>query len=310
MFLFQGDEKDNKQASVDENIRKGKEDKHEDTTHTHKKDESSTNREYQLKTSIEDEHTIEVQMTQNEAVKEIMNDNGKVNKGDNSTNVETRVSGSKSGHTTNMEPSTESSTIGNANLPTLSEAVLSMFVETGKQRSQSNEVQNYSRDLIVADSLHNSDKPTAIVKPCKKIYIEDVKREGKITSNDDSIIELLGNSNTNYITINKQEIESKEDDKINVSNKTKEDIIKLDNKIKSIDRERKSTIEETKTIEENNKQMMMIVEEFEKTINQLVVEKEREEVCQQIVMERLDKWNNKLLCNLFFIPGSLMKEMT
>ena len=119
----------------------------------------------------------------------------------------------------------------------------------------------------------------------------------------------MDNSNTytNYIPIKQQEIESdefnKEEDETNKSNetnKTKEDIVKIYNKIKSIDRVRKSTIQESKTVEENNTQMMMIVEEFEKTINHLVVEKEREEVCQQIVMERLDKGKKKLLCNLFY----------
>ena len=37
---------------------------------------------------------------------------------------------------------------------------------------------------------------------------------------------------------------------------------------------------------ESNKQMMMIVEEFEKTIGQLIAEKEREQVCHEIERDR------------------------
>ena len=59
--------------------------------------------------------------------------------------------------------------------------------------------------------------------------------------------------------------------------------------MKSVEKETKSLSEDIKYVEENNKQMMTIVDEFEKTINQLVMEKEREEIYQHIVMERLWK---------------------
>ena len=59
--------------------------------------------------------------------------------------------------------------------------------------------------------------------------------------------------------------------------------------MKSVEKATKSLSEDIKYVEENNKQMMTIVDEFEKTINQLVMEKEREEIYQHIVMERLWK---------------------
>jgi hypothetical protein len=74
----------------------------------------------------------------------------------------------------------------------------------------------------------------------------------------------------------------------------------MKNKLKSVEKETKSLCADIKHVEENNKQMMTIVEEFEKTINQLVMEKEREEICQQIVMERLWKKRRMLVDNLLY----------
>ena len=211
MFIFQGDEKAKIQASVDENIRKIKEYEYEDTIHTLEKKECTANPKYQSKDNIEDKHiTIEVQMTEKEAAKKIMNEYGEAKRGNNLEKVQTSLIGSKPWHPTNIKSDTESLKIGITNVPTLSEAVLNMFVGTENQRSQNNEVVNYFEDLIIPDSLYSSDKPTAIVKPCKKIDVKYVKTEGEISNKDDSIKELLDDSNTNYSTINQQEIESKE----------------------------------------------------------------------------------------------------
>jgi len=49
---------------------------------------------------------------------------------------------------------------------------------------------------------------------------------------------------------------------------------------------------------ESNKQMMMIVEEFEKTIGQLIAEKEREQVCHEIERDRVQNERNQILEDL------------
>ena len=70
--------------------------------------------------------------------------------------------------------------------------------------------------------------------------------------------------------------------------------------MKSAENETKLLSEGIKIVEEDNKQMMTIVDEFEKTINQLVMEKEREEICQQIVMERLWRMQRKIIHNFSY----------
>ena len=168
MFIFQGDEKAKIQASVDENIRKIKEYEYEDTIHTLEKKECTANPKYQSKDNIEDKHiTIEVQMTEKEAAKKITNEYGEAKRGNNLEKVQTSLIGSKPWHPTNIKSDTESLKIGITNVPTLSQAVLNMFVETENQISQNNEVANYSEDLNIPDSLHSSDKPTD-----RKIRIE------------------------------------------------------------------------------------------------------------------------------------------
>jgi len=49
---------------------------------------------------------------------------------------------------------------------------------------------------------------------------------------------------------------------------------------------------------ESNKQMMIIVEEFEKTIGQLIAEKEREQVCNEIARDRIQNERNQILEDL------------
>eukprot|EP00092_Neocalanus_flemingeri_P000503 GFUD01000534.1.p1 GENE.GFUD01000534.1~~GFUD01000534.1.p1 ORF type:complete len:772 (-),score=285.04 GFUD01000534.1:166-2481(-) len=49
---------------------------------------------------------------------------------------------------------------------------------------------------------------------------------------------------------------------------------------------------------ESNRQMMIIVEEFEKTIGQLIAEKEREQVCNEISRDRIQNERNQILEDL------------
>merc|ERR1719187_457976 len=49
---------------------------------------------------------------------------------------------------------------------------------------------------------------------------------------------------------------------------------------------------------ESNRQMMGIVEEFEKTISQLIAERERERVCQEIERERVTAERNQVMDDL------------
>merc|ERR1719300_401984 len=49
---------------------------------------------------------------------------------------------------------------------------------------------------------------------------------------------------------------------------------------------------------ESNRQMMIIVEEFEKTIAQLISEKEREQVCNEIARDRIQNERNQILEDL------------
>ena len=81
---------------------------------------------------------------------------------------------------------------------------------------------------------------------------------------------------------------------------TEKDVNEKEYKLKRVENETKSICKDIKYVEENNKQMVTIVEEFEKTINQLVMEKEREDVCQQIVMERLLKKRRILIYNMLY----------
>ena len=65
--------------------------------------------------------------------------------------------------------------------------------------------------------------------------------------------------------------------------------------MKGVENEMNLVIEELQHVEEENSQMMMIVEEFEKTFSQLLVEKERENVRQQLVMERFNKIKRRII---------------
>ena len=74
-----------------------------------------------------------------------------------------------------------------------------------------------------------------------------------------------------------------------------EDIIEIACKVKGVENEMNLVSEELKHVEEENSQMMIIVEEFEKTFSQLLLVKERENVRQQLVMERFDKIKRRII---------------
>ena len=203
-----------------------------------------------------------------------------------------------------------------SNLTTLSETVLSMFIEDDYQMSQNDDIINEVEEFtIIPGSLFMPNKPTAIIRPCQKNDVEDIMTDKEITKEKNSTENLTMNLkiyDSKQLSLNQQQNESKEFkseeetkddyDEITASTKeedeskemtrmtiiprTEETITDIASKLKLAEKETKAVSEEIKQVEENNRQMMIIVDKFEKTISQLVAEKEREEVCQQIVMER------------------------
>ena len=173
----------------------------------------------------------------------------------------------------------------NQNFPTLSEAVLNMFIEEKTQISEIDEEKSDTEEFRV-DSLTYPNKPTAIVKPCQKLEIEDLICETKEDPIKISKLKPLVAKNSVLLEENESAIKDKQTESHVNNRKTETDILELKCKLKSIDEEKHSISKEILNVDENNKQMMIIVKEFEKTINQLVEEREREEVCQQIMMER------------------------
>ena len=65
--------------------------------------------------------------------------------------------------------------------------------------------------------------------------------------------------------------------------------------MKGVENKMNLVIEELQHVEEENSQMMIIVEEFEKTFSQLLVEKERENVRQQLVMKSFGKIKRRII---------------
>ena len=203
-----------------------------------------------------------------------------------------------------------------SSLPTLSETVLNMFIEDDNQMSQNYDIINEIEDFrIIPGSLFMPNKPTAIIKPCQKTDVEDIIIDQEITKERDSTEkstmnlkmydskQLSLNQQTNESTefkseeetkdyydeitsSSKEEDERKEKTRSTTVSRTEEDITDIASKLKGVEKETKAASEEIEQVEENNRQMMIIVDKFEKTISQLVMEKEREEVCHQIVMER------------------------
>ena len=204
-------------------------------------------------------------------------------------------------------------------IPFISEAVLNLFIvlsddKNPDKREERNGTEHHLPPNlnITADIISSVSKPTAIVKPCKNSDIEIL-----VTQTD--ILQVKGSVESSY---SEWEIDAKticdpeygsptvtdeniklspnkvntverqlEEEKVFVivpknALKTEGDFIEIASKLKEVEMEIITFGDEIKHVEENNRQMMLIVEEFENTINQLVVEKEREEVCQQIVRER------------------------
>eukprot|EP00092_Neocalanus_flemingeri_P024561 GFUD01026639.1.p1 GENE.GFUD01026639.1~~GFUD01026639.1.p1 ORF type:complete len:561 (-),score=195.52 GFUD01026639.1:35-1717(-) len=228
---------------------------------------------------------------------------------------------------------TKSSIITNGTgLPTLSESVLSLFIDPEDENNpeEGDDILNHSPTSlgVTTDVIYSLNKPTAIVKPCQKSDIEDILTKHK-DLNISASYEIINSSLKNDDSKHKTKIEEKTENyksnsKYNSTSQsdsnqglnvklssevhnierevyegnisliepkrcsnTEEDIIEIASKLKLVEKDITNFSEEKKHVEENNRQMVMIVEEFEKTISQLVVEKEREEVCQEIVMERI-----------------------
>merc|ERR1719233_107408 len=178
------------------------------------------------------------------------------------------------------------------------------LLDNGKDQTWTNTIIDDKTKTDQLQQEHNSDnqtiKPTAVVKPCQKIEVEDQPKEKDENSLKKSKLNLnseFSNELTTPATKDKgiiiKRCEAKEEKIIEhevihaKETKTEEDILEIDLKIKSMDKEKIMISEEIKTVEASNMQMMIIVEEFERTINQLMEEKEREEVCQQIILDRI-----------------------
>ena len=185
--------------------------------------------------------------------------------------------------TNNTDDKTEKPGKDKCSFPTFSKTVLDMFITDETDINQMSEDRCETEDFTVT-SVHNINKPTAIVKPCQKFEVENL-----LNKNKDDIDKIFSSEKENK-ALDAEEIQSyeyrKQVKEPEVIDKSEEDILKLESKLKGVNEEKQLISEKVESVVENNKQMMMIVEEFEKTINQLVEEKEREEVCQQITIER------------------------
>ena len=178
------------------------------------------------------------------------------------------------------------------------------LLDNGKDETWTNTIIDDKTETENLQQEQNSDykttKPTAVVKPCQKIEVEDEPKE----IDDDSLKKSKFSLNNEFSSelptpatqdkeIDIKRCEAKEEKPIEhevihtKEPKTEEDILEIDLKLKSVDKEIIIISEEIKIVEASNMQMMIIVDEFEKTINQLMEEKEREEVCQQIIMDRI-----------------------
>jgi len=161
--------------------------------------------------------------------------------------------------------------------------------------------------LLTNNQINNPDKPTAIVKPClatdnysededfnftKDVYTNDGKWEVKSTkdvyNNIDKKEAVISEENnkvrkrdgiyTNPIKNIDEEIH------IHTEKPTADELI---NQIRKTDEEIQKVTKNLNYVTENSSQIMIIVEQFEKTIADLIKEKERENVCLDIQTERL-----------------------
>merc|ERR1719233_2717416 len=146
------------------------------------------------------------------------------------------------------------------------------LLDNGKDQTWTNTIIDDKTKTDQLQQEHNSDnqtiKPTAVVKPCQKIEVEDQPKE----KDEDSLKKSKLNLNSEFS--NELSTPATKDKGIIIKRcEAKEEKIMISKEIK--------------TVEASNMQMMIIVEEFERTINQLMEEKEREEVCQQIILDRI-----------------------
>eukprot|EP00090_Calanus_glacialis_P047031 TRINITY_DN9522_c0_g1_i1.p1 TRINITY_DN9522_c0_g1~~TRINITY_DN9522_c0_g1_i1.p1 ORF type:complete len:359 (-),score=131.42 TRINITY_DN9522_c0_g1_i1:126-1049(-) len=171
--------------------------------------------------------------------------------------------------------------------------------------SENDDIRHETEDLtILSGSKSMPNKPVAIVKPCQNLSDPEIVKENySIINLNLKVSDLKKVNSTQKEDTNTDENKYIDDDLKYLSKKekidkenieitrtktiTEKDVTEIEYKLKGVKKETKSLSEDIQHVEENNKQMVTIVEEFEKTINQLVMEKEREDVCQQIVMERI-----------------------
>jgi len=202
----------------------------------------------------------------------------------------------------------------------------------------SEEVPPSSCDVLLPQNTENTtaNKPTAIVKPCHKPEsevgpdveeIKEVKNECELDKNHheldvkkesavEEIIEPLTDNNglqkhaTNDVLIDHA---NAEDDNEIVSSVTDENVIEqaakvaevtqetLDDlaaKIKKCDEDIQKYQNEIKRVDTNNEQMLIVVDEFEKTIKQIVQDKEKENVYLFIQKENAERERNIVVADL------------
>ena len=189
---------------------------------------------------------------------------------------------------------------------------------------------NTSCDVLLpkANEINASSKPTAIVKPCHKTDIEytekipeDITKECEKQLDNvigdksivEEIIEPVKDNNelpknvTNDAIINHTNTEDCNeiqptviDEKVieQVVEVKQEDLDLLSAKIVQCEDEIRKHNEEIKRVESNNEQMLIVVDEFERTIQQIVKDKEKENVCLFIQKETVERERDEVVADL------------
>jgi len=189
---------------------------------------------------------------------------------------------------------------------------------------------NTSCDVLLpkANEITASSKPTAIVKPCHKTDIEyteqiheDITKECEKQLDNvigdksivEEIIEPVKDNNelpknvTNDAIINHTNTEDCNeiqptviDEKVieQVVEVKQEDLDLLSAKIVQCEDEIRKHNEEIKRVESNNEQMLIVVDEFERTIQQIVKDKEKENVCLFIQKETVERERDEVVADL------------
>jgi len=189
---------------------------------------------------------------------------------------------------------------------------------------------NTSCDVLLpkASEITASSKPTAIVKPCHKTDIEyteqipedfnkECQKELENVISDKSIVEEiietvkdnneLPKNVTNDAVINHTNAEDCNEIQPAVIDENvieqvvevrQEDLDELTAKIVQCDDDIRKHNEEIKRVESNNEQMLIVVDEFERTIQQIVKDKEKENVCLFIQKETVERERDEVVADL------------